>query len=256
MTGAQPRTVWITGASSGIGLELALSFARDGAQVAVSARSANALSALAAQNANIRAYPMDVTDARAAAETAGAIERDLGAIELAVFNAGVWHPMGAKEFNLAKAAQSVAVNYAGVLNCLDPVMRAMLARGRGHLAIVSSVAGYRGLPKSAAYGPTKAALINLCESIYPELKANGVRLSLINPGFVETPMTSVNTFPMPYLISARDAVEQIRNGLNRSAFEIVFPWRMALMMKALRYAPNGLFFWLTARMQGSSKNKN
>lgn len=245
MAPSPPKTVWITGASSGIGRQLAVSFARDGAKVAISARSAVKLQELAASSPNIHSYPADVADGTAIAETAATIWRDLGGIELVILNAGVWHPMGAENYDLPGAMQSMDVNYGGVINCLQPVMRAMLSRGSGHIAIVSSVAGYRGLPKSAAYGPTKAALNNLAESLYPELRAKGVRLTLISPGFVATPMTDVNKFPMPFLVSTEDAAAYIRRGLARDTFEIVFPWRMALMMKTLRLLPQRLFFWLT-----------
>lgn len=245
MPASVPKTIWITGASTGIGRELALSFARDGATVAVSARSAQKLKDLADVSKNIRAYPVDVTDGAAVAATAALIWRDLGGIDLAVLNAGVWHPMTAESYDLANAMDSMNVNYLGVINCLQPVMREMIERGSGHIALVSSVAGYRGLPKSAAYGPTKAALINLAESLYPELRAKGVRMTLICPGFVATPMTDVNTFPMPFIVSTRVAISYIRHGLERDAFEIVFPWRMAVTMKSLRLLPQRMFFWLT-----------
>jgi short-subunit dehydrogenase len=242
------RVAWITGASSGIGLELARKLAADGLKVAISARSADTLAASAALHANLSAYPVDVTDTAAVAATIDAIGRDLGPIDLAVLNAGVWHPMTAASYDREKATQSVAINYVGVLNGLAPLMARMAARGSGHIALVASVAGYRGLPKSVAYGPTKAALINAAECLYPELKRKGVKLQVICPGFVETPMTAVNDFPMPFKITAEDAAERIRQGLERDAFEIVFPTRMAITMKTLRVLPYRLFFWLTGRM--------
>ena len=142
----------------------------------------------------------------------------------------------------------MTVNYLGVTNALAPVMAAMIGRGRGHIAIVASVAGYRGLPKGAAYAPTKAALISLAESLYADLKLKGVRMTVINPGFVATPMTSVNTFPMPFIISTEDAVKAIRRGLTRNTFEIVFPARMAILMKTLRILPYRVFFWATGKI--------
>jgi short-subunit dehydrogenase len=165
-----------------------------------------------------------------------------------VFSAGVWHPMTASGYDVAKVKASIDVNYLGVVNTLDPVMRAMVKRGRGHLAIVASVAGYRGLPKGAAYGPTKAALINLAESLYADLKLKGVAMTIVNPGFVATPMTEVNTFPMPFIVTVEDAVKAIRRGLDSGRFEIVFPGLMALMMKALRILPYRLYFWTTGKI--------
>jgi short-subunit dehydrogenase len=245
---ASKKIIWITGASTGIGRELALSFDRDGYRVAATARSADKLAELEKLSANISAYAVDVLDTAAVRTAVAAIERDLGPIDLAIFNAGIWRPMTASTYNLGDAKASMDTNYNGVINCLDPVMQAMIARGRGHMAIVASVAGFRGLPKGAAYGPTKAALINLAECLQPDLKLRGVQLQIINPGFVATPMTDVNTFPMPFLITSDEAVKTIRAGLERHSFEIVFPARMALMMKSLRVLPYRVFFWLTGKI--------
>lgn len=259
MTGLSqlPNVVWITGASSGIGKALALSYAQDGSKVAATARNVEALRALEAQSSNIRAFPGDVTDAEAISAVAHQIEATLGAIDLAILNAGIWRPLSAARFDAEKAKTSMDVNYQGVVNCLDPVMRAMIGRGRGHIALVSSVAGYRGIPLGAAYAPTKAALISLAESLYTDLKLKGVRVSVINPGFVATPMTAPNTFPMPFIVSVDAAVRAIRKGLSRGRFEIVFPLPMAVMMKMLRILPYRLFFWaigLTSRPQPKSKD--
>lgn len=240
--------VWITGASTGIGRALALSFAADGRNVAVSARSLDKLRELEAASPNIRAFALDVSDATAVAATVNAIETTFGRIGLAILNAGIWKPMTASRYNLDTATQSMTVNYTGVTNCLAPVMAAMIARKAGHIAIVASVAGMRGLPKGAAYAPTKAALISLAESLYADLKLKGVRMTVINPGFVATPMTEANTFPMPFIVSIDDAVKAIRRGLERNTFEIVFPGRMAILMKTLRLLPYRIFFWATGKI--------
>lgn len=243
LTSPQSRQIiWITGASSGIGRDLALSFAHDGHRVAVSARNVEKLRELEIASTNISAFPVDVTDTAAVAMTFANIEQALGPIDLAILNAGVWQPMTASRYDLDKAKASMDVNYTGVINALAPAMKAMIARGRGHLALVASVAGYRGLPKGAAYAPTKAALISLAESLYADLKLKGVRMTIINPGFVATPMTERNTFPMPFIVSTDDAVKAIRRGLDSSRFEIVFPTRMAILMKTLRVLPYRIFF--------------
>ncbi len=241
------KCVWITGASTGIGRELALLLAREGATVAVSARSEDNLKEMQALHPAIKPYPLDVMDADRVARVFAAIERDHGPVDLAVLNAGIWQPMLVSDFSAEKAKTSMGVNYFGVLHALEPVMRAMTNRGRGHIAIVSSVAGYRGLMKGAAYSPTKAALISLCESLYLSLERKGVKLSVINPGFVKTPMTDVNTFPMPFIVTVDEAVQTIADGLARGKYEIVFPFRMALLMKALRIVPNRVFFWIIGR---------
>lgn len=247
-TTLQRPVVWITGASTGIGRELALRHAREGWIVAASARSVEKLTQLAAENSNIHAYPVDVTDQAAVAAAARYVESELGPIKLAVLNAGIWHPMTATNYDLTKVHESIAINYGGVVNALAPVMTAMVARGHGHIAIVASVAGYRGLPKGAAYAPTKAALICLAESLAPELKLKGVTMTVVNPGFVATPMTAVNNFPMPFLVTEKEAVDAMMTGLAKRKFEIVFPTRMAIMMKSLRLLPYSVYFWLTGKI--------
>jgi short-subunit dehydrogenase len=242
------RLAWVTGASSGIGRAMTLQMARAGVTVAATARSVDTLEALAREAPGIHAFPGDVGDAEVMAQLVSDIEARHGAIDLAILNAGVWHPIEADQLAVPPLAQSMHVNYLGVVHGLVPLTSRMLERGQGRIAIVGSVAGYRGLPKAAAYGPTKAALINLAESLKPTLERRGVNISIINPGFVETPMTSLNKFPMPFLVSAEDAAQRIIRGLTRGQYEIAFPWPMRAMMKVLRVLPNWLFFRVTRRM--------
>ncbi|HMN36372.1 MAG TPA: SDR family NAD(P)-dependent oxidoreductase [Hyphomicrobium sp.] len=238
------KIVWITGASSGIGRELALRLACEGITVAATARSAGKLQALAASSPFIKPYPADVMDADAMRAAFASIERDLGAVDLAILNAGIWQGMLVSDFSAERGKHTMAVNYFGVLHALEPAMDAFAARGRGHLAIVSSVAGFRGMMKGAAYAPTKAALISLSESLYPHLARKGVKLTVINPGYIATPMTETEAFPKPFIIPVEQAAETILGGLARGKYEIVFPWRMALLMKTLRILPNWAFFRL------------
>jgi len=156
--------------------------------------------------------------------------------------------MGADDFDLKGLRTLVELNVMGTANCLTPMMSRMIARGGGRIAVVASLAGYCGLPSGAAYGLTKAGVINLCEALRPELEAKGVALQLVNPGFVRTPLTDKNDFPMPFLISVDEAVDQIMRRLDDSQFEIAFPWRFAFLMKLLRILPDRLFFALTRRM--------
>ncbi len=242
------RIVWITGASSGIGKALALLYAARGEQVAISARSEDALKQLASTNANIHAYPLDITDADAANATVSRIEAELGAMSLAILNAGVWSQMGVDEFDTAKIRKGMEVNFGGTVNCVGALIGPMTQRRSGHIAIVASVAGYVGLPQSLAYGPTKAALISFAESLKPDLDRYGVALSVINPGFVETPMTAVNDFEMPFIISAEDAAQRIAKGLDRGKFEIAFPWQLVSSLKALRKLPYSAFFRISRGM--------
>jgi short-subunit dehydrogenase len=243
--GASPwKTVWITGASSGIGRELALRIAGMGCTVAASARSSDKLAELELLNPNIKAFPLDVEDAAASKAVFAAIETAIGPVDLAVLNAGIWEQMIVSDFSAERAKHSMSVNYFGVLHAMEPAMAAFVARGRGHLALMSSVAGYRGLMKGAAYCPTKAALNSLSEALYPHLQRKGVKLTVICPGYVKTPMTDANSFPMPFIIPVEEAADIIVEGLSREKYEIVFPWKMMLTMKSLRAMPHRLFFRL------------
>jgi len=244
-------TAWITGASTGIGRELALRLAGQGVRVAVTSRSPDKLAELVALSPRIVAVPADVTspDQMLAAHTAAVAA--LGPIDLAILNAGVWHPMHADGYDAGLALQSMAVNYGGVVHALAPLLPAMLSRGSGHIAVMASVAGYRGLPKAIAYGPTKAAAISLAEVLRIELAPRGITVSVINPGFVETPMTSVNTFPMPFMVKTDQAVDYILRGLDKGKFEIAFPWQTVAALKLLRALPNVLYLraaaWMSER---------
>ncbi len=242
------KTAWITGASTGIGRELAIQLASAGVTVAVSARSAEKLDELAGAHANIQAFPLDVTVRADIQAVYRRIVEANGRIDLAVLNAGVWHPMPATEFDAGRVAQSMNVNYLGIVNALEPLIPAMIAGGRGHLALVASIAGYRGLPKAAAYAPSKAAVIALAEVLRLELQRHGIVVSLVNPGFVETPMTSVNDFPMPYIIKPNDAATRILRGLAGGKFEIAFPWQLVAMLKLLRLMPNALYLRIASRL--------
>lgn len=241
------KVVWITGASSGIGRQLALDLAAAGVVVAASARSADALAELATQSPRIRPFPLDVTDADAIARTVDLITQACGTIDLAILNAGVWLPMWAEAYDAKKAMESMRVNYFGIANAVEVLIPKMIAARRGHLALTASVAGYRGLPQAAAYAPSKAAVIALAEVLKLELGRHSIDVSVINPGFVDTPMTSVNKFSMPFRVTPAYASTHILSALRRRKFDIAFPWQMALIMKTLRLMPDALFLRLARR---------
>ena len=241
------KTAWVTGASSGIGRELALLLARNGVRVAVTARSADKLGELCKLAPGLLAAPADVTDPAALKAAYERLRAELGVPDLAVLNAGVWDPMGAGDYTAERAHHSMQVNYLGIANCLELLMPDMIARKQGRITLVASVAGYRGLPKAAAYAPSKAAVISLAEVLKTDLARHGVGVSLVNPGFVETPMTKVNTFPMPYMITAEDAARRIVRGLEQGKFEIAFPWQLAGMLKFARVLPYRWYFWFVTR---------
>lgn len=237
------KVIWITGASTGIGAALVDKLKSTGAVIAASARSQDKLDALANSTDNVKAFPLDVTDQEATKACISQIGIDHGPIDLAILNAGTWALTDAIDFNLEDIRSGVNVNYLGVVGAVHALLPSMLARGKGHIAITASVAGYRGLPNSIAYGPTKAALINLAELLKCELEPRGITVSVINPGFVDTPMTKDNPFPMPGIITAEDAAEHIVAGLKKKHFEIAFPRAFSLVMKMLRIMPNRVYFW-------------
>ena len=243
-----PRSAWITGASQGIGRALALELAGRGSRVAISARGAEALDDLARHHSGLHPEPLDVTDAQAVATAVAHIEQTQGPLDLAVLNAGIYQPLPGGLADPRVFAEHMAVNYQGVVNGLCAVLPGMRERGHGQVVVVASVAGYRGLPQAAAYGPTKAALINLAETLRLELRGTGVDLRLANPGFVATRLTAKNSFAMPAILTPEDAARRILTGLARSGFEIAFPRAFVTWMKLLRLLPYRLYFPLVARM--------
>lgn len=247
-------TAWVTGASTGIGRELVLQLAAAGVRVAATARSADKLADLARISPNIVPAPCDVSDRVAMGEAHAQIIAAFGKLDLAILNAGVWDQAPASRFDAGRAAETLTVNFLGLANAVEPLVAEMVARKGGHIALVSSVAGYRGLPLAAYYAPSKAAAISLAEVLNGELPRHGVKVSVINPGFVETPMTAVNTFPMPYMIKADDAARRILRGLQKGRFEIVFPWQMMAMMKFTRLLPYPAYFWLVRNVIAGQAN--
>lgn len=252
-TDEPPRVAWVTGASRGIGHAVARALAADGWTVAASARDTVELDALAAQctggPGSVHPFPLDITDGDAAAATVDRIETVLGPIGVAILNAGTHEPVDGRALSVAPFRRLMETNYMGTVNCLVPITGRFVARGAGRIAVVASLVGYRGLPTASAYGASKAALINMCEALRPELDAAGVVLSVVTPGFVKTPLTDRNPFPMPFLIDADTAARHIVGGLASDRFEITFPRRFSYLMKLLRIAPYGLFFAITRRVR-------
>ena len=240
--------VWITGASAGIGRALALHLAAGGYRVAVTARRQEALEALAAADPErLFAFPGDVTDAAAMGRIVAAIEATHGPIALAILNAGVYHAQERDGFDAALVRATLEANLGGALNGLGPLLAAMLPRGRGQIAMVGSLGGYRGIPGSLGYGASKAALIYLAEGLRLTYARRGLTIQIVNPGFVATEMTDANDYAMPFIMGADEAARLIAAGLARGGFEITFPRRLAWLVKAMHVLPDVLFFPLMAR---------
>jgi len=242
---------WVVGASTGIGRALTLELAKQGVDVVASARGSAALGEVVATGAAlpgaIQALAFDVTDN----DATGTAHRDattlLGQIDLCVSCAGTYTAFSAQDFSTETFRRMVEVNLMGSVHVLEAAMPDMIARGSGNIAVVSSVAGYRGLPAASAYGATKAALINMCESLKFDLDQAGVKLQLVDPGFVETPLTALNDFKMPFLMKADAAAQAFYRGLLSDRFEITFPKRFAWQLKLLRCLPYAAYFPLVRR---------
>ncbi len=250
------KTAFITGASSGIGLELARELSRRGYRVALSARRMplleEAVKELSSSSAEAIAIECDVTDATAVKNAVSDAENRLGPITLAIANAGIALPTRASQFNLANAEAVMRTNFNGMLHLYDAVIPRMIERREGRFAAVASLAGLRGLPASAIYSASKAAMQIFLEAVRIELASEGIGVTTINPGFVATPLTEKNRFRMPFLMTAGKAARIIADGLERGAREIEFPFPTATAMRLARLLPNAVYDRMTAR----STNRN
>ena len=239
------KVIWITGASSGIGKSLAIKFANEDWQVAISARRESLLKELSDTNSNIHSFPLDVTDSEKCKDVSTEIINKLENIEICIFCTGIHDPKSEKSLDLEKVRKIMEVNFFGTVNSINSVYDYFKKKRSGHISMVSSVAGYRGLPAGGAYCASKSALTTFAESLYFDLKRFNVRVSVVNPGFIKTPMTDQNDFPMPMIKSPEFAADEIFKGLTQSnAFEIHFPKQFTFIMKILKIMPNWLYLKL------------
>jgi short-subunit dehydrogenase len=244
--------VWIIGASTGIGAATAKKLLAAGARVALSARQADKLRAVAGGDAGRRALiePLDFTDSDQLARAQERIFAAWGGCDLVLIVAGTHQEVRAWELTAKDADALLKVNLNAPIAATAAVVPALLAQGKGAIGLVSSVAGFRGLPKALVYGASKAGLINFAETLYLDLRPRGLGIYLINPGFVKTPLTDRNEFKMPALITAEEAADEILSGLRAGRFEIHFPRRFTGVLKLLRYLPYRAYFALIHRMTG------
>jgi NAD(P)-dependent dehydrogenase (short-subunit alcohol dehydrogenase family) len=244
------QVVWLIGASSGIGRATAALLHARGAVVVVSARNAQALDDFVATHPGSHAVAVDVTDAGALALARDQVLALTGRLDLVMYCAGHYKAMRASDYDLAEMKRHLEVNYVGALHLLEAVLPVLLRQRGGHLSLVSSVAGYRGLPKALAYGPSKAAVQHLAENLYLDLHPEGVGVSVVNPGFVATPLTAPNDFKMPALQTPEQAAVAIVRGWEHGTFDIHFPKRFTLWLKLMRLLPHSLYFPLVRRSTG------
>jgi NAD(P)-dependent dehydrogenase (short-subunit alcohol dehydrogenase family) len=245
------RVVWIVGASTGIGRATAEKLHALGAVVVVSARNVNALAGFVGAHPGSHAMPLDVGDRAALAAASRQVLALRGRLDLVMYCAGHYRAMRASDFDLAEALLHMHVNYSGALHLLDAVLPMLTAQGHGHISLVASVAGYRGLPNALAYGPSKAALQHLAETLYLDLRRAGIGVSVINPGFVATPLTAGNRFNMPALLTPEQAAQHIVRGWLKGRFDIHFPKRFTLWLKLMRLLPHGVYFAAVQRATGT-----
>jgi NAD(P)-dependent dehydrogenase (short-subunit alcohol dehydrogenase family) len=243
------RSVWLIGASSGIGLATAHALHEAGARVVVSARKADLLQHFVDEHPGAEAVVLDVHDSATIHSAAAYVQQHQG-IDVVVYCAGYYQPVRATQYSLEEMLRHQEVNYMGAIRVLDAILPALIARGAGHISLLASVAGFRGLPQSLAYGPTKAALINLAEALYYDLHPLGIGVSLVTPGFVATPLTAHNDFVMPALITPTQAAQAMLRGWAEGVFQIHFPKRFTRVLKLLRLLPYRWYFAVVRRATG------
>ena len=244
------KRVWIIGASSGIGAACATQLLAQGASVALSARHRASLEQLCEGQPLALALPLDITQQAQVRAVCAELQQQWPHIDLILVVAGGYQSMRADSFDLEAAQGLLALNVGGVFNCLEQALPWLLRQGRGGIGIVASVAGYGGLPKALAYGASKAALINLTESLYLDLHPRGIDVYQINPGFVDTPLTAGNDFTMPALMTAQDAAAAMLDGIERGQFHIHFPRRFTNFLRLARLLPYRAYFWLIRKVTG------
>ena len=249
------KTIWITGGSTGIGKALAIKFANMGWNVAISARREALLKEISESNENIYEFPLDVTNKSKCIEVFEKIKNKFQNVDICFFSTGTWNPKKEKDIDVEQIEKVFKVNFFGTLNSIKAVEKHFKDKKNGIITIVSSIAGYRGLPNSTGYGPSKSALNNLAESLYFDFKRSNVRVCLVSPGFIKTPMTDKNDFKMPFLKTTEYAAEKIYDGLiNKNIFEIHFPKSLTLILKMLGFLPNKIYFSLIGKMTKYQKN--
>ena len=239
MTQWQGKRYWLVGASDGLGAALAQRLSGAGAEVILSARSEDKLAALAdSLPGKARVVTLDVADADSVAEAI----KDVGAVDGVVYLAGVYWPFGAKEWNAEQGAAMADINFTGLMRVMGQIVPDMVARDDGHIVITSSLTGFRGLPGSIGYTASKAATMSLAECMYADLRKTGVKVQVVNPGFIKTQLTDKNDFKMPFIMSPEDAAREVFEHMNSDKFKKSFPFAFSLLFRASQFLPDWLYF--------------
>jgi short-subunit dehydrogenase len=237
----QGKRYWLVGASEGLGREVAFSLSRAGAEVIVSARSEDRLKELVAELPGKASYiAVDVAD-RAAVEAAA---KEAGEIDGVVYLAGVYWPMKAQEWDNEKADMMGEVNFLGASRVVGAVIKDMVAKGAGHIVLVGSLSGFRGLPGAIGYSASKAGLMSLAESMQADLRTSPIEVQLINPGFIKTRLTDKNDFTMPFIMSAEDAAKEVFEHMNTDAFKKSFPMLFSWVFRLSQFMPDWMYYRL------------
>lgn len=251
MTQFKGKKVWLIGASEGIGAALATGLASAGARVAISARNQTKLEEILAElggNGHI-ALPLNVRNYETVKKAWEMLLNKWNGIDIVIYNAGAYQPMGAQQFNLEEIETMLDVNLSGAFRALSFVLPYFIKQNSGHIAMIGSVAGYNGLPNAIGYGASKAGVIHLAQNLKADLGDTNIKVQLINPGFVDTRLTRKNTFKMPFLITPEKAAGYIICGLASNSFETHFPKRISLILKAFSFLPNPVYFWIMRKIK-------
>ena len=251
------KRVIITGASAGIGRALAIEYARRRTRLILVARRADLLREVAnearSHGADARAVAVDVTAPGASATIVSEASAAFDGVDTVILNAGVGGPMFADAFNAEEAERVMLVNYSSAVRLIEAVLPSMIASNSGQIVAITSLASFRGMPGSAPYNASKAALSILMESLRTELRSSGVVITTVYPGFVRTAMTDQNEFHMPFLLESDDAARRIARGIERGRVDVRFPFPLAALVRLSTYAPNRLYDWFVSRGRSTMK---
>lgn len=247
----QNQNVWIIGASTGIGMEMAFYFSRHGANIIVSARSKDSLKNIVSKTGGKQDFvlPLDVQNVNEVKNAVSKITKKFNKLDRVIFMAGIYEPTACNEIDIEKARQIIDTNFKGAVNIVHYCLPVLEKQDKSQLVLCASVAGYSGLPNGQPYSATKAAILNFAESLRAEYVNSTLDIKVINPGFVKTRLTDKNKFKMPFIIEPKEAAEKICSRLNSKSFEIHFPKKLSLILKFFRLIPYPLYFWLVSKFQ-------